>query len=106
MGIHLNEETLQSENARHAGTGGRSQENRQCGFRPAFLDALTNVIYPCRFADGRPAPIHVLDGLPDEVVERRSETGRILAARGSLVSGFVLGNRFFTREDAAAFTRA
>ena len=64
----MSEELLKRENAVHADTGGRSQENSGLGFRPAFLDFATQTIYPSRFADGRLAPFHLLDGLPDEVV--------------------------------------
>jgi hypothetical protein len=86
----------------HRGTGGCSEENGDFGFRPAFRDDDTGIVYRARFADGNPAPFHILDGLPNEVVVTRAESGRVLAVKGSLVSGFVRLGRFYTRDEAAA----
>ncbi len=97
----MSEELLKQENQIHRGTGGRSPENRDLGFRPAFLDFETQIIYTSRFADGRPAPIHVLDGLPDEVIVDRTPSGRVVAAKASLISGFVRNGFFYTRTAAA-----
>lgn len=97
----LNEQTLVHENRRFLGTGGRSEENAGLGFLPAFCDRDSGAVYRSCFADGRPAPFHLLDGLPDELVVR-GESGRATGARSSLVAGFVLRGRFFTREEAAA----
>ena len=98
--------TLEIENRRYAGTGGRSQENRLAAFRPAFFDTGTETIYASRFADGQAAPIHVLDGLPEALVLARSAQGRALAVRPSVISGFVRLGRFYTRDEAASFIRA
>jgi hypothetical protein len=97
----MNERRLLQENAVHAGTGGVSAGNAGMGFRPAFLDVATLTIYPSRFADGRAAPIHLLDGLPDEVVTDRLASGRVVAAKASVISGFERGGFFYTREAAA-----
>lgn len=97
----MNAQLLKQENVAHAGTGGRSQGNFALGFHPAFLDTGTFAIYLSRFADGRPAPFHLLDGLPDEVVLRRSAAGRVMAAKASLVSGFERNGFFYTRTAAA-----
>ena len=97
----FSKERLHQENAVHAGTGGVSRGNAGLGFRPAFLDFSTLTIYPSRFANGRPAPFHMLDGLPDEVVIDRLPTGRVIAAKASLISGFERGGFFFTRQAAA-----
>lgn len=97
--------TLGSENAAFQGTGGVSAGNRRRGFRPAFLDWDTGRIFLSCFADGRPAPFHLLDGLPPEVTELDA-SGRVRAAKSSLRSGFVLGDRFFSREEAASFLAA
>lgn len=97
----LSEATLVRENQRFRGTGGRSEENRPAGFRPAFLDAETRIIYPSRFGDGMPAPFHLLDGLPDEVVLARHASGRVAQVKASVISGFVRDARFYTREEAA-----
>jgi hypothetical protein len=92
----MNVQVLKQENVAFAGTAGRSQHNSGLGFHPAFLDMGTCAIYVSRFADGRPAPFHLLDGLPDEVVLKRSTSGRVVAAKGTLVAGF-----FYTRAAAA-----
>jgi len=97
----MNEKLLQNENAVHTATGGRSEENSSLGFRPAFLDFATQIIYMSCFADGRLAPFHLLDGLPDEVVLERTPTGRVLAAKATLISGFVRNGFFYTRTAAA-----
>ncbi len=97
----LNQDRLHRENAAHFGTGGRSQENRHLGFKPAFFDFLTQTIYLSCFADGRPAPFHLLDGLPEEVIVDRSSTGRAVAAKASLISGFERNGFFYTRDAAA-----
>jgi hypothetical protein len=102
MEYTMTTETLKTENQAFWGTGGRSDENRSIGFRPAFMDTQSNRIYPSRFADGRPAPFHLLDGLPDEVVMARDVSGRVAAIKSSVVSGFLRMDRFFTREEAAA----
>jgi len=66
------------------------------GFRPAFLDFETMRIHPARFADGRPAPFHTLDGLPDEVIVDRGASGRAVHAKASLVPGFERHGFFYT----------
>jgi hypothetical protein len=72
------------------------------GFRPAFLDTATFSIHLSRYADGQPAPFHLLDGLPDEVVVARSVFGsRILAAKATLVPGFERKGFFYTAPAAA-----
>jgi len=93
-------------NQRFAGTAGVSAGNRAQGFRPAFFDSDKGSVHLSRFADGRPAPMHVLDGLPGDVVVRRMHGGRVVAVKPSLVSGFVRENRFFTREQAAVYATA
>jgi hypothetical protein len=70
--------------------------------RPAFLDDDNGMIYRARFLDGNPAPFHLLDGLADEVVVSRTQSGRVTAVKGSLVSGFVRFGQFYTRSQAAA----
>src|SRR6266566_4087471 len=101
MNTPMSERVLQRENGQFLGTGGRSQENATLGFRPAFLDSETLTVYPSRFADGRPAPMHLLDGLPPEVVLSRTSSGRVAKVKSTIVSGFTLGSQFYTREAAA-----
>jgi hypothetical protein len=92
---------LERENVQHRDTAGVSEHNRSLGFRPAFMDSETLKVYPSRFADGRPAPFHALDGLPDDVVLTRHAGGRVAAVKASLISGFLRGGRFYSRAQAA-----
>jgi len=101
MSRALSEEVIQSENVRFLGTGGRSQENRSRRFRPAFMDLETCAVYPSRFANGSPAPFHLLDGLPPEAVLSRTPGGRVATVKPSVISGFTLDGVFYTREAAA-----
>ncbi len=93
--------TLRVENCRYQGTGGVSCNNRGQDFHPAFLDSATGQVYLSRFADGRPAPMHLLDGLPDELVLQRNAQGRIVAVSRTVVAGFLHADTFYTREQAA-----
>ena len=99
METTLSAETLERENAAFRGTGGRSEENRDRGFVPAFTDIETETIYRSCFANGLPAPFHSIDGLPDEVVAR-TPAGRVARVKASVISGFVRDGRFYTREAA------
>jgi hypothetical protein len=101
----LTEKQLDRENTVHVGTGGRSQENAGLGFRPAFFDFATHRIFPSRFADGRLAPFHLLDGLPDEAIADRAPNGRVISAKATVISGFVRDGYFYTRTAAARAVR-
>ena len=92
---------LAAQNRRFRGTGGVSRGNRSYGFAPAFQDTRTGALYLSRFANGAPAPMHLLDGLPDCVVVSRSPSGQVLAVQGSMVAGFIREGCFYSREDAA-----
>jgi hypothetical protein len=72
--------TLRQQNRAFRGTGGVSAENRALGFAPAFLDTQTGAVYRACFADGRPAPMHLLEGLPPTLVVAH-EAGRNIARR-------------------------
>jgi hypothetical protein len=97
----LTTQVLRRQNLAFKGTGGVSAGNRSQGFAPAFLDTETGSVYLARFADGRPAPMHLLDGLPRELIVSRDAAGHCLAVKRSLVAGFVQAGRFYTREQAA-----
>lgn len=75
------------------------------GFQPAVLDARTQVVYPCRYEDGRLAPFHIFDGLPDEVLPRRSAATPPEDDKPRLVCGFLMAGRFLTREEVVALPR-
>lgn len=100
--LTLSSRYLQMETAAHRGTGGVSAENRALGFRPAFRDTRTGATYLSSFADGRPAPFHILDGLPEALVLARDRHGRVSRALGSIVAGFLRDGVFYTRAEAAA----
>src|SRR5512144_2160490 len=97
----LSTQVLRRQNLAFRGTGGVSTGNCSQGFVPAFLDTDTGSIYLARFADGRPAPMHLLDGLPSELIISRDAAGRCQAVKHSLIAGFVQAGRFYTREQAA-----
>lgn len=97
----MNQLTLSRENAVYRATRGVSVNNRCLGFLPAFRDGDTGCVYPSRFADGRPAPIHMIDGLPDEVVVARSASGKVASVKDSVQAGFTLNGAFYDREEAA-----
>jgi hypothetical protein len=97
-------ETLRKENLAFVGTGGVSAENRSSGFLPAFYDLETERAELSRFADGRPAPMHLLEGMPAEWVARRDSSGGIIALKVSVIAGFVRNGYFYTREQAARAT--
>lgn len=90
--------TLLIENRRYRGSAGTSPGNRHLGFQSAFRDRATGRVYLSRFRDGRVAPIHVLDGLPDDLVVVRAKSGQVLEAQATVEAGFVQGRRFYTRE--------
>jgi len=101
----MTEQELQQENAAFDGTAGVSCANRDLRFLPAFMDLDTQRIYPSRFADGRLAPFHLLDGLPDEVIVDRAMSGRAVSAKASLIAGFVRAGFFYTRAAACSAAR-
>jgi len=96
----LTQMSLRDENRLYAQTRGISQNNRNDGFRPGYLNRITGEYLLSRFSDGTLAPIHVLDGLPESWIADRDAEGHVTAARTEIVSGFVRDNAFFTREEA------
>ncbi len=96
----LSERLLRLENCTFCGTGGVSRNNRDAGFAPGYLDTHTGMVALSCFPDGRPAPVHLLDGVPEEWVARRAPDGRVAAVRAGVIAGFVRNGRFYTREEA------
>ena len=92
---------LHHDRAAHAESAGCSAASSRLGFRPAFLDYATLTIYASRHADGRLAPFHLIDGLPDEVVILRDPSGRVVAVKATVVAGFERNGFFYTRAAAA-----
>jgi hypothetical protein len=102
MGNILTRTTLEVESGYYRDTNGLSENNRCLGFQSAFLDRETSTVYLSRFADGRLAPFHLLDGLPPELVLARDEEGHVTQVKASVESGFVRDEQFYTRYEAAA----
>ncbi len=97
----MTDESLRLENRAYDGTGGVSAGNCSAGFIPAFCDTTTGRVEPSRFADGRPAPMHLLVGLPAEWVETRGNVNQVLAVKATVIAGFLRAGVFFTRDQAA-----
>lgn len=97
----LTQDDLAHQNQAYAGTGGTSQGNHEQGFSPAYMDATTGKIVASKFTDGRPAPIHLLCGLPEEWMLEQINNGHALQLKNSIVVGFVRGDKFYTRAEAA-----
>lgn len=101
MNGHSTESRLAIENSLFRGTGGTSPVNSGLGFMPAFRDEQTGCVYPSCFSDGHRAPVHVYDGLPDGLVVERDGMGKPRSVKVSVTSGFLRGNFFYTRAEAA-----
>jgi hypothetical protein len=93
--------TLEQENREYGGRGGISPENGSLGFRPAFMDLETGRVFASCFESGCPAMVHVIEGLPEDLVVQRSPAGRVMAVKDSVVAGFLWCGRFLTREQAS-----
>jgi len=98
----ISKETLIRENLQYIGTGGVSENNRSQGFAPAFLDTNTGNIYRSLFPNGRPAPVHILSCLPAALFDIDDSSNEHHPIKNSVVSGFVLDETFYTREEAAS----
>ena len=94
--------TLRQENLAFAGTNAVSGNNRTQRFLPAFRDDATGRVELARFANGKPAPAHLIVGLPSEWATAYAQDGSIMAVKATIVAGFVRDDQFFTREEAAA----
>ncbi len=95
------DDVLARENREYSGTGGVSEMNGAYGFMPAFCDLDTGDVYVSCYADGRPAPVHLYEGLPSALVAHDDAGERPKALKSSVVAGFVRGQRFYTRDEAA-----
>lgn len=92
---------LEHQNEVFAGTGGVSQNNRKSGFIPAYKNTETGEAVVSCFADGRVAPVHLLEGLPHAWVTARDEQGRASQVAPSVIAGFIRDGVFYTRAAAA-----
>lgn len=98
----MNNKTLRFENLAFGGTNGVSQNNASAGFAPAFLNSKSGRIVISRTKGGCPAPIHLIDWLPEEWAESTREDGSIEKLIPEIVSGFSRNGRFYTREETAS----
>lgn len=97
----LTRETLKAQNQKLSHTAGVSRHNRTLGYLPGFLDQETGSVYPSCKADGSLAPIHTMDGLPENLITARSASGRVAAVKRTVIAGFIKENHFYTREQVA-----
>jgi len=97
----LSHQELHRQNTEFKDTGGVSEENRCEGFQAAFFNTESNTAEIARFADGSPAPFHILDGVPTDWVTERDDAGKIVAVRSTIIAGFIRDGVFYTREQAS-----
>ena len=97
----MNNHTLKLENQAFRGTKGVSENNRSDGFKPAFLNQKTGRVELARFGNGTPAPVHLIDGLPEEWTATRGKDGTAVSLLSEIVAGFVREGVFYSREEAA-----
>ncbi|WP_428609052.1 dihydroorotase [Sedimenticola sp.] len=97
----LSQQTLAQQNRLYADTAGVSIHCRSAGFTPAFHDTQSGRSVISRYVDGRPAPLHLLDGLPADWVTDYDADGHVKAVRPGVIAGFLRAGRFYTREQAA-----
>ena len=97
----LTESKLERENQKFSGTSGVSHANRSSGFIPAFYDTETKQVEISRFHNGQPAPIHVIDGLPESWIVERNADSKAIAVKCSVIAGFIRDGLFYTRAQAA-----
>ncbi len=92
---------LQVENDSFAGTTGVSELASSKRFIPAFKDSESGRVELSCFANGAPAPVHVLEGLPVDWATRLDDEGRPAELKSTIISGFMREEVFYTREEAA-----
>ncbi len=96
---------LREQNRIYRNTRAVSRGCRALGLRPAFQDTATGEVHLSTFADGRPAPVHILDGLPRSWVLAQDDRDRVLAVKETVIAGFLHRGRFYTRGELAADRR-
>lgn len=102
MAKALTQEDLLTLSQQYQGTCGESQGNRPFGFMPAFRDDDTGKVYLSCQANGIPAPVHLIEGLPDELVLERGDDTKAVAVKPSLLCGFIYQGYFYTRDECIA----
>lgn len=94
---------LAEENRQFKTSGGVSENNSHANFLPAFKDVDTGNIALSKYVNGRQAPFHFLDGLPNSWILKRDIRGRAVEIKSSIISGFIRLGKFFTRDEATQF---
>lgn len=97
----LSEAELKKQNQRFRGSKGISQNNREEGFVPAFHNRETGEVAMSCFANGLPAPVHMIEGLPKEWALELNAKGHPFRVSASVIAGFFRDGRFFTREQVS-----
>jgi hypothetical protein len=93
--------SLEKENLAFSGTPAVSHENCCNGFMPAFCDTETGQVEISRLLNGDPAPMHLIEGLPDSWIVERDADAKVTAVKHSVIAGFVRDDCFYTRCEAA-----
>ncbi len=105
-GTGLTQRALQHASAPFKGTCGDSATAVAHNFVPAFRNDANGAVELARHADGSPACMHLIAYLPRQWAARCDQKGKIVELRDGIVAGFCLGSKFFTREEAAAYSDA
>ena len=92
---------LVRENEEFCGTRGVSENNRDLGFKPAFLNKDTGEVEIARLEDGLPAPMHLITWLPRHWARVVDTRGAVLSLVPSVIAGFTQDGVFYTRAEAA-----
>ncbi|MDQ1362358.1 MAG: hypothetical protein QG652_218 [Pseudomonadota bacterium] len=69
------------------------------GFMPAFMHVNTRETHLASYLDGKPAVVHVLDGVPHYWVEAWGQDGRALSLKTGIVAGYMRTGHFYTLHD-------
>ena len=101
VNLLFTEAKLKRENLAYLGTAGASRGNCGNGFIPAFRDADTGRVEISRFQNGQPAPMHIIEGLPESWVIARDADSKVTVIKHTVVAGFLRGDCFYTRSQAA-----
>ncbi len=101
MNNAMTQSVLKEQNDTYRDTLGVSAGCKDLGYVPAFHDSDTGETCRSQFADGRPAPMHLLDGLPESWILKRNAHQRVTQVKASVIAGFLRDGRFYTREQVA-----
>lgn len=66
------------------------------GMLPAFREPVSGETHLATNRDGTPAPVHLLEGLPEAWVEERDDRGHVVSLKRGIVAGFLRNGRFYS----------